>query len=123
SSSHSSADRSRWFSAKMNNNFNVCRLTSRFIPGAGYPLIAGVAMGLNICPPFLLGLSRVLDMGSALKSVLFFFGFYFGSSVWLVPFIFAGRLSKLKWVQTTGRISAVLIGTWYLIKSALILIE
>jgi hypothetical protein len=85
------------------------------------PLISGVVLGLNICPPFLLGLSRTLAMGNVLLSVIFFAGFYIGSSAWMILFLFMGKLPSSKYLSIAGRILAALAGLWYLRQGIILL--
>lgn len=81
---------------------------------ANLPLAAGFVLGLNICPPFLVGLSRTLELHNVAASVLFFAGFFVGSSAWLAVLMFFGKLPDSKWLGISGRVIALLAGLWYL---------
>jgi len=89
--------------------------------GKNIPLLAGFVMGMNICPPFLLALSKTLELGSVLWSIVFFLGFYLGSSAWLALFLFSGRLPDANFVQTAGRMLAAVVGLWYLWQGTMML--
>ncbi len=99
-----------------------CAWLGKYFPGKNLPLYAGLVMGLNICPPFLIGLNQTLGMNSILLPVIFFTGFYFGSSLWLIIFLFTGRLTQHKQIRTIGQLTAFLTGLWYLGESLLKLI-
>ena len=86
------------------------------------PFYTGIVMGLNICPPFLLGLSKTLALGSVLFSVVFFLGFYLGSSVWLILFLFMDKLPNSKYFGIAGRIIAAVVGLWYLKQGTMMLL-
>ncbi|MCB4791605.1 MAG: sulfite exporter TauE/SafE family protein [Elusimicrobia bacterium] len=108
---------------RINLNLSVCRTANKLIPGENFPLLAGIVMGLNICPPFLLGLNKILEMGSVAGSIIFFLGFYFGSSVWVAILIFAGQVSRFKPVKLLAQTASILVGFWYLYTSIFILTE
>jgi hypothetical protein len=81
--------------------------------GKNIPLLAGFVMGMNICPPFLMGLSKTLELGSVVLSIFFFLGFYLGSSAWLVLLLLFGKLPKASYIDIAGRIMAAAVGLWY----------
>jgi hypothetical protein len=107
----------------MNLNFSVCHSANKFFNGRSFPFLAGIVMGLNICPPFLLGLNKILEMGSVTGSIIFFLGFYIGSSAWVALLVLLGPVSKLKQVRSSAQIISILVGLWYLYSSILILTE
>ena len=110
-------------SGKIGLDIPLCRWTHAHIHVTNFPFLAGIVMGFNICPPFLMGLSLVLDMGSVLKALFFFAGFYIGSSIWLLPLLFAGFLSNKKIVRIIGQSAAFAAGIWYLYRGVSILLE
>jgi sulfite exporter TauE/SafE len=72
------------------------------------PLIMGFLMGINICPPFLLSLSYIVTLHSTLKGVFYFVLFFLSSSIYFLPFAFAGMLARMKSFQTVARIGGLL---------------
>jgi hypothetical protein len=92
----------------------LCPAVITNFTGRHIPLLAGFVMGMNICPPFLLALSKTLELGSVLWSIIFFLGFYLGSSAWLVLFLFFGRLPNANYVNIAGKLLAAAVGLWYL---------
>jgi hypothetical protein len=99
---------------KLGHNQVICKLSGKYFSGKYLPFFWGIVMGLNLCPPFLLGLSQALEMHSIFKPVIFFLGFYIGSSLWLVLLLFTDKLTKLHWVRLAGRLISFTIGLWYL---------
>jgi sulfite exporter TauE/SafE len=91
---------------------HTCALIRKFDPDL--PFFMGVLMGVNACPPFLLSLTYVLTLQSALKGIVYFFLFFIGTSVYFIPLFFLGYLSKLKEFQFVGRVSAVIVGLLFL---------
>jgi len=51
-------------------------------------------MGLNICPPFLLGLSKTLVLGSVIKSIVFFSRLLYGVERLACPRLIHGQIAK-----------------------------
>jgi len=92
----------------------VCRKLGGNTVFKQFPFFAGIVMGLNVCPPFLTGLARTLQMGSVLRPVIFFGGFFFGSSLWVVLLLFTGRFSRQEEFRRIGRLASLLVGIWYI---------
>lgn len=74
------------------------------------PVFMGFLMGINICPPFLMSLTYVFMLHSALKGMIYFSMFFLGTSLYFLPIVFLGFLSKRKEFQLVGRISALIVG-------------
>ncbi|MFH1368442.1 MAG: sulfite exporter TauE/SafE family protein [Elusimicrobiota bacterium] len=98
---------------KLNLKLSACAWMGSRFSGKTFPLFLGILMGLNICPPFMLGLSETLQMSSVLKPVVFFLGFYLGSSLWLLVFLFTGKLAQLKFISLSAKIISLLVGLYY----------
>jgi len=79
------------------------------------PLLMGFLMGINICPPFLMSLAYVFTLHSAIKGMVYFIMFFLGTSVYLLPLVFLGLLSKMKEFRLIARISALIVGIIFLI--------
>ncbi|MFC1500880.1 sulfite exporter TauE/SafE family protein [Elusimicrobiota bacterium] len=102
---------------KINTSFSFCGNFSRGFFEKNFPFFAGFVLGVNICPPFLLGLSDALQMKSLIKPIIYFLGFYLGSSLWLIFLLFTERLTAFESVKLIGRIAAIAVGIWYLARS------
>ncbi|MFH1847713.1 MAG: sulfite exporter TauE/SafE family protein, partial [Candidatus Omnitrophota bacterium] len=42
--------------------FRICGWAERRLPARRFPFVLGFLVGINICPPFLVGLARLLEM-------------------------------------------------------------
>jgi len=82
------------------------------------PFFMGMLMGVNACPPFLISLTYVLTLQSALKGIVYFFMFFLGTSVYFIPVFFLGYLNRLREFQLVGRIGAIVVGSAFLFYSA-----
>lgn len=96
-------------------SLDICRSVekSRFI--RRFPLLLGAAVGLNICPPFVMSFSYLLNVGKVFESVLFFFFFFLGTTLYLVPFFFSFWVTKWNWIRILGRAAALISGLYFLI--------
>ncbi len=81
-----------------------------------YPFIAGVLLGLNLCPPFLTGMARVIQMGSVWKSVFFFISFFMATTLFLVPMVIPVPFLKGGFFKRLGSYLGILAGIWFLIQ-------
>jgi sulfite exporter TauE/SafE len=79
------------------------------------PLLMGFLMGINICPPFLMSLAYVFTLHSAIKGIIYFVMFFLGTSLYMLPLVFLGLLSKMKEFQLVARISALIVGIVFLL--------
>ncbi len=79
------------------------------------PLLMGFLMGINICPPFLMSLAYVFTLHSAIKGIVYFVMFFLGTSLYILPLVFLGFLSKMKEFRLIARISALIVGITFLI--------
>lgn len=76
-------------------------------------ILLGVFTGINFCPAFLIALSKSVDLGGTLSGMLLFIGFFFGTSIFLIPLAFAGLLTKVKNMTNLARIASILIAIWF----------
>ena len=58
------------------------------------PFLAGLLMGISICPPFVVAAAGALRMGGAIAGALYFLSFFAGTSVLLAPMAFAPALAR-----------------------------
>jgi hypothetical protein len=77
------------------------------------PAIAGLATGLNFCPPFLLAMAASAAGGGLLHSLFFFFMFFIGTSLFLIPAPFFGLLQKFPHLAIVGKLAAGIMGLYY----------
>jgi sulfite exporter TauE/SafE len=86
------------------------------------PLSGGFATGLNICPPFLLAITGAMETGKITGSLMFFFMFFLGTSVYFIPLPFIGFFRRQQVLRIIGKFAAILAGIMYLYKGIIMLI-
>ena len=84
---------------------------SRFTQSA---FLLGLITGINFCPSFLLAISSAINLGGAFGGSLLFLGFFFGTTIYLIPLIFVGGISKIKKMQTLAKFASIAIGLYFL---------
>jgi sulfite exporter TauE/SafE len=77
--------------------------------------VLGILTGVNFCPSFLIALSKAVNLGGVLQGTTLFFGFFLGTTLYLIPMGFVGFFHKVKELKLIGRIASVLIALWFLV--------
>lgn len=80
------------------------------------PLVAGLLLGVNLCPPFMAGLSAAVAYASVYGGIMLFAGFFLASSVYLVPVPLIARISVFKRLQDVSRAFAILAGFYFVVQ-------
>jgi sulfite exporter TauE/SafE len=75
--------------------------------------ILGVLTGISFCPAFLIALSKAVNLGGAFSGMMLFLGFFFGTSVFLMPLAFVGQLSKINKMKLVAQIASIFIAVWF----------
>jgi len=101
---------------KMQLKNPLCELFSRNISEKNLPFFSGIVLGLNLCPPFLLGLDEVLKYANIGRALIFFAGFYLGSSAWTFLLLLVEKVQNKKIFTLSGQILGILVGLYYLWK-------
>ena len=86
------------------------------------PLLLGFLTGINVCPPFLASLTYVFNLPNVLSSLLYFFSFFIGTSLYIIPAGFFGWFSDDNWLQKLARICGIMVGAWFVYRSIIILL-
>jgi len=92
----------------------LCRAVDPSVRSGWYLLAVGFLAGINICPPFLLAITTVMDLGGAVRGAFFFLVFFLATSVYLVPLLFAGVVTRFASVRFAARIAAVVAGLYFI---------
>jgi hypothetical protein len=74
----------------------------------------GLLTGLNLCPPFVTAGVRAAELGSIAQALIFFTGFFVGTSAWFVPFAGFSCIARNEELLIVARIAMVLIALFYL---------
>ncbi len=101
------------FCALFINRFSMIRI----------PFTLGLFTGLNPCPPFLVGATRLWTLNNILGGVVLFIAFFLGTSVYMIPLIFISYLNKSERIKHIGLMVASLSSLWFLFVGILGLIR
>ena len=77
------------------------------------PLLMGLLTGLNLCPPFLLAFAAATETPTIEHSLLFFFAFFLGTSLYFLPLPFLGTLKNYSQLKNIGKLAAALMSVFY----------
>jgi sulfite exporter TauE/SafE len=99
--------------------WKVCGWFVRRLPMGRMPLLLGLLIGINVCPPFLVAAARLLQVGGPSSGAVFFLGFFAGTSLYTLPLLSLSPLTRTVRFQRIGTLSAILVGSWFLITSFL----
>ncbi len=75
--------------------------------------ILGILTGINFCPSFLIALSKAVDLSGALSGMTLFLGFFFGTSIFLIPLAFIGQISKVSKMKLIAQYASILVAIWF----------
>ena len=76
-------------------------------------IILGILTGINFCPSFLLAISKAVDLGGAFSGMMLFLGFFFGTSIFLLPLAFIGQISKVSKMKMVAQYASILVAIWF----------
>jgi len=86
------------------------------------PLTGGFATGLNLCPPFLMAITGAVETGKIADSLMFFFMFFLGTTLYFIPLPFIGFFRRQQALKIIGKFAAILAGFIYLYKGVMMII-
>ena len=87
------------------------------------PLVSGAITGLNICPPFLIAITKAADTGHISSSILFFMMFFVGSAIYFVPLPFVGFFKRQQAFRIIGKFAAILTGFVFLYQGIFMILK
>lgn len=88
-----------------------------------FPFLGGVLIGVNVCYPFMLAFTTAAEQPNLARSLFFFIFFYLGTSIYLLPLPLLGAFRNKTALRAIGRLSAGLVGLYYLYSSTIIFVE
>jgi len=83
-----------------------------------FPLLLGFLVGINLCPPFVAGITRVLELGHSAWGAAYFAAFFVGTTLYLLPVLAIVPLAFQKRAQFIGTLACGLAGVWFTILGA-----
>ena len=91
------------------------RLDKKYFQKGHHLFIIGFLAGINICPPFLLAAAYALSLETVLRSVAFFLFFFLATTVFILPFLFSGAVSRFENVRDAARMTSIIAGIWFIV--------
>jgi sulfite exporter TauE/SafE len=102
------------YSALIQNRMEKgCCAPSRLTKIAGNPFLIGVLTGISICPAFVGAIARGIETGGMTGGVMLFTGFFFGTTVYLLPLSFLSYFTKKKIFRYVGMTASILVACWF----------
>jgi sulfite exporter TauE/SafE len=90
----------------------LCAWVGRHFPMSQVPLAFGALASVNVCPPFIAGLTKVVDMGSMSGGILYFLAFFVGTSVYVLPLMLLTPAVRAQRLRDIGWLVSFLVGVW-----------
>ncbi|MBN1984117.1 MAG: sulfite exporter TauE/SafE family protein [Chitinivibrionales bacterium] len=78
------------------------------------PFLLGLVTGINFCPSFLIALTRAIDLSGVMSGAFLFLAFFFGTNLFLIPFMIFGVMGNKKIFRTVALISTVVVSIWFI---------
>jgi sulfite exporter TauE/SafE len=97
-----------------------CCRTGRWAGIIDRPLALGILTGINICPPFLLALTKAFSGSGPAAGITLFAAFFVGTSIWLAPIAAFGLFGKQRLYRSIARWGAVAVSVWFLVLAGLV---
>lgn len=86
-------------------------------------LILGFLTGINICPPFIAAAAEAYGYSSILNGITYFFFFFLGTSIYLLPlFLFTFLRKHQRTIQVLCRITLLIMGGYFIIWKGVMLL-
>ena len=87
------------------------------------PLVLGFLTGITPCPPFLASIPYIFTFKNLLSSLSYFFLFFLGTTLYIVPLGFLGLLSRQSLFQKIARLSGVIVGLYFIYSSLVLILK
>jgi len=91
-----------------------CCSTGRAKGISDRPLILGVLTGINMCPPFLLALTKAFNGAGPAAGIVLFLAFFMGTTIFLLPVSAFGLLGSRKVFRSIARWGACAVSVWFI---------
>jgi sulfite exporter TauE/SafE len=87
-----------------------------------YPFVAGLLMGVSLCPPILMCMAEIVRLKSVLWGLVMAVSFFAGSLVFLAPLAFAGLLGRVEWLRGVASVATLFCGLWFMVNGISMLV-
>jgi sulfite exporter TauE/SafE len=103
------------YSALIQNRLEKkCCEMSRMTKFAGNPFLIGILTGISICPAFVGAIARGIESGGAIGGLMLFTGFFFGTTIYLLPLSFLSYFTKKRMFRYAGIAASILVACWFI---------
>ena len=92
---------------------NPCRVLHLFTESRWLFFALGLLTGINPCPPFLLALLSVMEIGGIINGICFFLVFFLCTTIFLIPLILTGLINRYPTVRLSARIIAIITALYF----------
>ena len=96
---------------------------SKWSKFADRPFLFGIMTGISLCPSFFGAMTAAFDAGGSIGGGAIFAGFFFGSSIFLMPFMLAGLAGNVKLFQKIAIYASVIVAAYFIGKGVIGLTE
>jgi sulfite exporter TauE/SafE len=100
----------------------LCKIVARSDLIKRFPFITGFLVGINICPPFLVSISVLISLGSIFYALIFSFGFFLATSLFLLPVLLSSYFAKFTKIQEISQVATLVVGLYFLIDGIIMVI-
>jgi len=97
----------------------ICQRIHSFWVFRRIPFILGFLLGINICPPFLLGLVKLIEIANIFLGVVFFLSFFLATCLYTLFLLFFAGFTHIQRLQNIARLVSLLVGLWFLFNGLL----
>lgn len=95
--------------------YTFCRVIRFGTESRWFIFLMGILIGLSPCPPFLLALTSVVDIGGIINGIIFFLLFFSATTIFFIPLLLIGIFNRFATVRLASRILAIITGYYFLI--------
>jgi sulfite exporter TauE/SafE len=88
-----------------------------------FPFVAGMLMGVNMCPPLLLCATTIVSLNNVLWGMVLAACFFLGSIVFMLPLVFAGLLGRWEMFRGVASVATLFCGLWFMVKGISLLVH
>lgn len=96
-----------------------CAWLARRLPMTRLPIVLGFLIGINVCPPFLVAVARLLQLGQLAGGIIFFLGFFAGTTLYTLPLLSLSPLTRHARFQQIGMLAALVVSGYFLLTALL----
>lgn len=102
--------------------FKFCKIASKSAILKRFPFASGFLLGINICPPFLVGMTVLVSLGNIFFALIFSLGFFLATTLFLLPLVFSPLLAKISKLQEIGQVITLFAGLYFFIQGVMFIL-